>query len=77
LASESEAAVGIPPSMIGFVVLALIGIPVIALILSAIFGSPRNSRVPALFLGAVAVLISATIIGFAAFGAMLGLVFPK
>ncbi|OGO40283.1 MAG: hypothetical protein A2147_00615 [Chloroflexi bacterium RBG_16_57_8] len=76
LAESAEQTVGIPPSMIGFVVLALILVPVVVLISSAIFGAPRNSRVPALFLAAVVILISVTIIGFAAFGSLLGLVFP-
>jgi hypothetical protein len=77
LAESAEQTVGIPPSMIGFVVLALIVTPVVILIASAIFGAPRNSKVPTLFLASVVVLISATIIGFALFGSLLGLIFPE
>ncbi len=74
--AESSGA-GLPPGAIGYVVLGLIVVPVVVLVASAIFGSPRNTRVPGLFLACVVLLISATIVGFAAFGSLLGLVFPK
>lgn len=77
LASEAETSVGIPPNMIGFVVLALIAIPVVVIIMAAILGAPRNSRIPALFLASVVAMIGGTIVGFAAFGAVLGLLFPQ
>jgi hypothetical protein len=67
----------LPPEAIGYVVLGLIVVPVVVLVVSAIFSSPRNTRVPGLFLACVGLLISATVAGFAAFGALLGLVFPK
>jgi hypothetical protein len=77
IADPESSGVGLPPGSIGYVVLGLILVPVVVLIASAIFSSPRNTRVPGLFLGSVVLLIGATIVGFAAFGALLGLVFPK
>ena len=77
VAAAAESTVGLPPDMIGFVVLALIAVPVIVLVSSAMFAAPRNTKVPLLFLASVGILVSATIVGFAAFGALLGLVFPK
>jgi hypothetical protein len=67
----------IPSGYLGFVVLGLIGIPVVLLVSSAIFGAPRNMKVPGLFLVCLGVLISATIVGFALVGSLLGFVFPK
>ena len=67
----------IPSAYIGFVVLGLILIPVITLVLSAIFGAPRNIKVPGLFMVCLAVLISATVAGFALIGSLLGFVFPS
>ncbi len=77
-AAEAESAgFSIPPGYIGFVVLGLIGIPVVLLVSSAIFGAPRNMKVPGLFLVCLGVLISATVVGFALIGSLLGFVFPK
>jgi hypothetical protein len=77
LAEAETSGAGLPPGAIGYVVLGLIVIPVVVLVASAIFGSPRNTRVPGLFLICMGLLVSATVVGFAAFGALLGLVFPK
>jgi len=77
LAEAESTGWGLPPGAIGYVVIGLIVVPVVVLVMSAILGAPRNTRVPGLFLACVGLLISATIVGFAAFGALLGLVFPK
>jgi hypothetical protein len=76
-ADTETSGIGLPPGAIGYVVLGLIVVPVVVLVASAIFSSPRNTRIPGLFLACVGLLISATILGFAAFGVLLGLVFPK
>jgi hypothetical protein len=77
-AAEAESAgFTIPPGFIGYVVLGLIAIPVIVLVSSAIFGAPRNMKVPGLFVVCLGVLISATIVGFALIGSLLGFVLPK
>jgi len=76
-AASAEPTAGLPPSMIGYVVLLLIAVPVVILIITAISAQPRNTRVPILFLASVGILISATIVGFALVGSLLGLVFPK
>ena len=62
---------------IGFVVLAVIVGPVVMLTLAAMFGAPRNFRVPGLFLGALILLIGALIGGFAIGGRLLGFIVPQ
>lgn len=62
---------------IGFVVLSIIVGPVILLTLAAMFGSPRNFRVPGLFLGSVVLLIGALIGFFAAASLLLKFVVPQ
>ncbi|MBI4284120.1 MAG: hypothetical protein HY663_06605 [Chloroflexi bacterium] len=62
---------------IGFVVLAIIVGPVIMLTLAAILGSPRNFRVPGLFLGSVVLLIGSLIGFFVVAGTLLGFVVPR
>ncbi len=77
-AAEAESTgFSIPAGYLGYVVLGLIVIPVAVLVASAIFGHPRNMKVPGLFLICLGGLISATVIGFALIGALLGFVFPK
>lgn len=66
----------VPPSATGFVILAVIGIPVAFLLAAAMFGSPRNARLPVLFVGAAVTLVGATIVGFAAIGVLLSHVVP-
>ncbi len=77
-AAESESTgFSIPAGYLGYVVLGLIVIPVAVLVASAVFGHPRNMKVPGLFLICLGGLISATVVGFALIGALLGFVFPK
>ncbi len=63
--------------MIGFVVLAIIVGPVVLLTIAAMFGAPRNFRVPALFLGSLVLLVGAIIVSFAAVGVLLKFVVPQ
>ena len=62
---------------IGFVVLAVIVSPVILLTLAAMFGSPRNFRVPGLFLGSLILLVGTLIGFFAAANVLLGFIVPQ
>lgn len=62
---------------IGFVVLAIIVGPVILLTLVAMFGAPRNIRVPGLFLGSLILLIGGLIASLAIVGRLLGFVVPQ
>jgi hypothetical protein len=66
----------VPPSATGFVILAVIAVPVALLLMAAMFGSPRNARLPVLFMGAAVMLVGGTIVGFAAIGALLSHVVP-
>ena len=77
-AAEAESVgFSLPTGYIGYLVLALIVTPVVILVTSAVVGGPRDSRVPGLFLVCLGVLISATIVGFAVIGKLLGLVIPS
>lgn len=77
-ATEAESTgFSIPAAYIGYVVLGLIITPVVVLVASAVFSHPRNMKVPGLFLVCLGVLISATVVGFALIGSLLGFVFPK
>ena len=67
----------IPAVYMGYFVLGLIVIPVVILVASAVFGHPRNMKVPGLFLVCLGTLIGATVVGFGLIGALLGFVFPK
>jgi len=66
----------VPPSATGFVILAVIAAPVAFLLMGALFGGPRNIRVPVLFLGVLGLLVSGTIVGFAVIGTLLSHVLP-
>jgi hypothetical protein len=62
---------------IGFVIMAIIVGPVIAIILASMFGSPRTLRMPGLFLGSLIILVGALISGFAIIGLLLRFVVPQ
>ena len=77
-AAEAESAgFSLPTGYIGYLVLALIVTPVVILVTSAVVGGPRDLKVPGLFLVCLGVLISATVVGFAVIGKLLGLVIPS
>ncbi len=77
-AAEAESTgLSIPAAYMGYVVLGLIVTPVVVLVASAVFGHPRNMKVPGLFLICLGTLISATVVGFGLIGVLLGFVFPK
>ena len=77
-AAEAESVgFSLPTGYIGYLVLALIVTPVVILVTSAVVGGPRDLKVPGLFLVCLGVLISATIVGFAVIGKLLGLVIPS
>ena len=65
------------PFPIGFVVLAIIVGPVIVLAIVSMFGAPRTFRIPGLFLGSLALLVGAIVLGFAVFSALLGFIVPE
>ena len=65
------------PDKIGFIVLAIIVGPVIALTIAAIFGRPRTFRVPGLFIGSLILLIVAIILSFAVSSVLLGFIIPQ
>ena len=57
--------------------MAIIGVPVIAVVAAAIFSAPRTFRVPALFIGSLVILFGTIILVFAIFSAILGLIVPQ
>ncbi len=61
---------------LGFIVLSIIIGPVIVFTLAAMFGRPREFRVPGLFLGSVVLLIGSMIAGFFIIGNLLKFVIP-
>ncbi|MBI4296776.1 MAG: hypothetical protein HY667_06635 [Chloroflexi bacterium] len=61
---------------IGFVVLSIIVGPVIVFTLAAMFGHPRQVRVPGLFIGSVVLLIGSMVAGFFVIGNLLEFVIP-
>ncbi len=65
------------PGKIGFVLLAIILGPVIILTIASMFGTPRNFRVPGLFIGSVILLIGAIIVVFAISGMLLRFIVPQ
>lgn len=65
------------PDLIGFVVLAIIVVPVILITMVSIFSPPRKFKIPGLFLGSLILLIGALISGFAIFGFLLGFIVPN
>ena len=65
------------PGTIGLIVIAIIVFPVIVLIIASMFGSPRTFRVPGLFIGSFILLVVTIILGFAAFGVLLGFIVPQ
>ena len=62
---------------IGYIVLGVIVGPVFLLTLASMIGSPMKSKVPALFMSAFVLLISAMVAGFAAIGIVLKFVIPQ
>ena len=76
-AEDESVGFSLPTGYIGYVVLALIVTPVVILVASAVLGGPRDWKVPGLFLVCLGVLISATIVGFALIGKLLGFVIPS
>ena len=66
LATESEPA-GVPVPL-GYIVLGVIAVPVVVLVLLAMFSEPKNRRTPLLLLACVGLLVGATIVGFAVGG---------
>ncbi len=63
--------------MIGYVIIGVILVPIIILIAASILEAPRTFRVPALFIGSLALQIGAIILSFAALGAILGFLIPQ
>ena len=63
--------------MIGFILMGIIVVPVIALITAAIFSKPRTFRIPSLFIGSLIVLFVIVMVVFALFGAILGFIVPQ
>lgn len=77
-AITEQAGVGfLAPDLIGFVVLAIIVVPVILITMVSIFSPPRTFKIPGLFLGSLILLIGALISGFAIFGFLLGFIVPN
>ena len=62
---------------IGYIVLAVILIPVIVMAIGGVATRPRNFVVPALFTSAVVLLISGMVLGFAVIGFVLKFVVPQ
>lgn len=62
--------------MIGFVIMAIIVTPVVAVIIAAIFHSPRTFRIPALFIGELIISTALILLAFAGFSALLGFIVP-
>ncbi len=63
--------------MIGIVLMTVIVTPVLAVIIAAIFTTPRTFRVPALLIGELVLSTAIIIFSFAAFSALLGLIVPE
>lgn len=77
-AITEQAGVGfLAPDLIGFVVLAIIVVPVILITMVSIFSPPRTFKIPGLFLGSLILLVGALISGFAIFGFLLGFIVPN
>ena len=74
VAQVAEASTPIP---IGYIVLGVIVAPVVFLTAVSILGKPRTFRIPALFLGAVILLVGGIILSFAALGVILKLIIPQ
>ncbi|MDO8687913.1 MAG: hypothetical protein Q7K41_04925 [Dehalococcoidales bacterium] len=62
---------------IGFIVLAIIIGPVVLLTLAAMFGAPRNFRIPGLFVGSVILLIGGLVASLAVIGRLLQFIVPQ
>ncbi len=78
VASQASSTTGsIISDKIGFIVLGVIVGPVILLTIASMIGSPKNSRIPALFMGAFVLLVGALVAGFAAIGIVLKFVIPQ
>lgn len=54
--------------MLGLILMAIVEIPVLAVIIASILETRRNPRVPVLFLGAFALAIGVSILGIAILG---------
>jgi hypothetical protein len=63
--------------MIGYIVIAMVLLPVIVLIGAFVLEKPRNFRVPALLLGSLAAQTAFVFIFLALFGLLLGLLIPQ
>ena len=63
--------------MIGYIVIALVLVPVIVLIGAFVLDKPRNFRVPALLLGSLVVQTAFVFVFLALFGLLLGLLIPQ
>ena len=63
--------------MIGYVIMGVIGIPLITIVTIAIFTAPRNFRIPGLFLGSIILQIVGFIVVFAVIGVLLGFIVPQ
>jgi hypothetical protein len=74
-AVESESGVTLPP--LGYIVLGLILVPVAFLVTMAIVSGPKNWKVPGLFVLCMGMIVGATVVGLAAAGSLLGLLFTR
>ncbi len=63
--------------MMGLILMAIIGVPVIVLIIASILSAPRTFRVPGLFVGSLILLFGMVMLVFAIFSALLGLIVPQ
>ncbi len=63
--------------MIGFVIMAIIGIPITILITAAIFEAPRTFRIPGLFLGSIILMVGGFIAAFAVISMLLKFIVPQ
>ena len=63
--------------MIGYVIMVVIGVPLVSLITAAMFAAPRNFRIPGLFLGSIILQIVGFIVAFAVIGVLLGFIVPQ
>jgi hypothetical protein len=65
------------PFPIGYIVLAIIVGPVVALTVASMLGKPRTYRMPGLFMGTLALLVGVIVLAFAVVGVLLGFIVPE
>jgi hypothetical protein len=63
--------------MIGLILMALILVPLLAIMVASVLIPPRSYKIPAMFTGAFVLQIIAMIIGFIIIAFILGLVIPQ